>query len=457
MTGQLFRRKARPWGLKWRSSINYLTFVVGLGIGTDSLIYALPVAVIPFQLAQWGYTDLSSRTGWLLFAFAAGICVGTVFAAWISERYKTRRLPMLAGIVGLIGSTIMFMLAPNYAVLVVARVLQGLASAIIWTVGVALICDALPPNRVGQQMGTALMGLSLGSVSGPPIGGALYAKYGFYAPFYFGVALAILDLVTRLLVIEPQDARIWLKDDSQVDDPEAQQTAKEADQEKQAEAVAPAPAGETIVITSAIPEEQTKSKPILEMLSHRLTWIGSFNTIVYGMVNPSLNATLPLRLWDVFGFDSTFVGIIYIAIVVPSCFSGILSGRLADKWGSKWIAILYFGAAIPWYGLLIIRSLPLNIVALAFQSFFLSGTVSPVMRDFFTVAIEVKGVGFAHVYAIFNMAFAIAAAIGPVIGSNMYDHLSNGWLAVCVFCIACMISGIVVTLVFSRQSEEKEA
>ncbi|KZP00783.1 MFS general substrate transporter [Calocera viscosa TUFC12733] len=407
MADQLAHKRAKPWGLEWRSSVNYLTFVVSLGIGTDTLVYSLPVAVIPFQLDRWGYTDLSSRTGWLMFAFAFGICIGTVLAAWISERYNTRRLPMLAGMVALIGSIIMFMLAPTYAVLVVARVLQGLASAIIWTVGVALICDAVPPNRVGQQMGTALVGLSVGSVAGPPIGGALYAKYGFYAPFYFGIALAVLDLLTRLLVIEPQDARKWLEDEEQHGDPESQPTSEGASEEKQLEVVAPAPEGATILVAAPAIAEQKSPRPILEMLSHRLTWVGAFNMVAYGMVGPSLNATLPLRLWDVFGFDSTFVGLIYIAIVVPSCFSGILSGRLADKWGSKWIAVLYFGAAIPWYGLLIIPSLPLDIVGLAFQSFFLSGTVSPIMRDFFTVAMEIKGVGFAHVYAIFNMAYAI--------------------------------------------------
>ncbi|KZT50685.1 MFS general substrate transporter [Calocera cornea HHB12733] len=457
MASLFVHKKTKPWGLEWRSSINYLTFVVGLGIGTDTLVYGLPVAVIPYQLDIWGYTDLSSRTGWLMFAFAVGICIGTIIAAWISERYNTRRLPMLAGMVGLIGSIIMFMLAPTYAVLVVARVLQGLASAIIWTVGVALICDAVPPNKVGQQMGYALMGLNLGAVCAPPIGGALYAKFGFYAPFYFGIALSLLDLITRFLVIEPQDAKPWLEKIQQPADSEAQPTSEGDSEDKSLEKDGPAPEGDTIVSPVVTMEEDRSWRPIMEMLRHRLTWVGAFNMLAYGMVTPSINATLPLRLWDVFGFDSTIVGLIYIAIVVPSCFAGVLSGKMADKWGSKWIAVLYFGAAIPWYGLLIIPKLPLDIVALAFQSFFLQGTVSPIMRDFFTVAMEVKGVGFAHVFAIFNMSYAIAAAIGPVIGSNMYDHLSDGWLAVCVFCIACMIAGIIVTLIFSGKSEKEAA
>ncbi|EJU00993.1 MFS general substrate transporter [Dacryopinax primogenitus] len=441
---RLLTRGGRPWGLRWRSSVNYLTFVVSLGIGADTLIYSLPVAVIPFQLAEWGYMDLSSRTGWLLFAFASGICIGTPLAAWLSERYKTRRLPMLAAIVALIGSIIMFMLAPNYVLLVVARVLQGVSSAVIWTVGVALICDAVPPNRVGQQMGTALIGLSLGSVAGPPIGGALYAKYGFYAPFYFGVALAMLDLVTRFLAIEPQDARKWVNHLSQLP------TGNDSE-EKSPDASGPViPVPESDASGETVTDEVGSQRPILEMLRHRLTWVGAFNMLAYGMVGPSLNATLPLRLWDVFGFNSTIVGLIYIAIVVPTCFSGILSGRLADKFGSKWVAILCFAAAIPWSGLLIIPNLPLDIICLAWQSFFLNGCVSPVMRDFFTVAIEIKGVGFAHVYAIFNMSYAIGTP-------NMYDHLSHGWLAVCIFWIACTVSGVLVTFIFSDQTEKGAA
>jgi predicted MFS family arabinose efflux permease len=57
----------------------------------------------------------------------------------LSERYNTRRAPLVAGLVLLIGSQVMLMEAPSYPVMAVARVLQGVGSTMVWVVGLALL------------------------------------------------------------------------------------------------------------------------------------------------------------------------------------------------------------------------------------------------------------------------------------------------------------------------------
>ncbi len=44
---------------------------------------------------------------------------------------------------------------------------------------------------------------------GPPVGGALYTRFGFRGPCIFGIITAFLDLVARLIVIERKDALMW--------------------------------------------------------------------------------------------------------------------------------------------------------------------------------------------------------------------------------------------------------
>lgn len=44
---------------------------------------------------------------------------------------------------------------------------------------------------------------------GPPIAGALDARFGFRGPFVLGVALTSLELICRLLIIEHKDAALW--------------------------------------------------------------------------------------------------------------------------------------------------------------------------------------------------------------------------------------------------------
>ena len=40
----------------------------------------------------------------------------------------------------LVGFIIMFMEAPNYPVMVLARFVQGISSSVVWVVGLALLC-----------------------------------------------------------------------------------------------------------------------------------------------------------------------------------------------------------------------------------------------------------------------------------------------------------------------------
>jgi len=56
-----------------------------------------------------------------------------------SERYQTRRLPLLVGIVILIASQIMLMEAPAYWIMCLARILQGVGSSMVWVSGLALL------------------------------------------------------------------------------------------------------------------------------------------------------------------------------------------------------------------------------------------------------------------------------------------------------------------------------
>lgn len=70
----------------------------------------------------------------------------------LSERYNARKWPLILGFLVLIASQIMFMEAPNYAVMCVARVLQGVASAIVFVVGLALVCVSFPSQHSIQSL-----------------------------------------------------------------------------------------------------------------------------------------------------------------------------------------------------------------------------------------------------------------------------------------------------------------
>jgi predicted MFS family arabinose efflux permease len=66
------------------------------------------------------------------------------------------------GLVALGSATVIFALSTKLWLLLVARALQGLSTAIVITVGFALVFDKVGPSQLGQAMGYTSMSLSLG-------------------------------------------------------------------------------------------------------------------------------------------------------------------------------------------------------------------------------------------------------------------------------------------------------
>lgn len=89
--------------------------------------------ILPYRLEALGYDNIAALTSWLLFAYSAGIFVGTFPTAWFFHRYPLRRGPLVAAVLIMIGSCILFMLPNNYTAMVISRVIQGLSSCIVWT------------------------------------------------------------------------------------------------------------------------------------------------------------------------------------------------------------------------------------------------------------------------------------------------------------------------------------
>lgn len=85
----------------------------------------------------------------------------------------------------------------------IARGLQGFSDVAIWVAGLALIINTVDNSRVGEAIGYTTIGLSLGSLLGLAGGGVLYDKLGFYRAFYVPIRLILLDIVLRVVLIEP--------------------------------------------------------------------------------------------------------------------------------------------------------------------------------------------------------------------------------------------------------------
>lgn len=121
---------------------------------------------------------------------------------YFADACHLRRLPFIIGLAALGASTILFVLARSIALLIVARGLQGLSAAAVWVVGLAIVADNVPPERVGEAMGHTTIALTWGCLLGPTVGGVLYERLGFNGTFAVPGVLILVDVVLRFAMIE---------------------------------------------------------------------------------------------------------------------------------------------------------------------------------------------------------------------------------------------------------------
>ncbi|MEE0705676.1 MAG: DHA2 family efflux MFS transporter permease subunit [Adlercreutzia sp.] len=178
---------------------NYALFAIvvitcALGSLTQTVMNSMLTGVcedfaIDAAVGQWVTT---------IYMLVMGITVPVV--TYLSRRFSLKRLVFLALGFYFAGSVVGFF-APNFPVLLVARVLQAIATGITLPLVQTVAMTRFPRERTGTAMGIGGIAMGFAPNIGPLIGGALAGTWGWRS-FYIilAVLLALLFVATVLTV-----------------------------------------------------------------------------------------------------------------------------------------------------------------------------------------------------------------------------------------------------------------
>ena len=91
--------------------------------------------------------------------------------------------------------------APSLEVLIGAKVVQGIGSAMIQGNGMAAIIAAFPGSERGKALGTHLSVVGTGAIVGPVLGGFLVSALGWRAVFFVNVPVGLVTIALTGLVL----------------------------------------------------------------------------------------------------------------------------------------------------------------------------------------------------------------------------------------------------------------
>ncbi len=129
--------------------------------------------------------------GMLVTGYALGVTIGAPIVAMITANVPRKRA--LMGLIALfiIGNALCAV-APNYTVLMIARVVTAFGHGAFFGIGSVVAASLVAPNKRAQAVALMFTGLTLANVLGVPLGTALGQIAGWRAPFWIVSGIALL-------------------------------------------------------------------------------------------------------------------------------------------------------------------------------------------------------------------------------------------------------------------------
>jgi MFS transporter, DHA1 family, inner membrane transport protein len=181
--------------------------VISAAIFMSITAEVLPTGLLPEISADLGVTE--AQVGLLITVFAGTVVLSTVPLAVIT-RHLSRKWLMVGMLGGIALANLVCAIAPDYGVLVAARVLGGVCHGLFWAVTGPYASLLVAPGQLARAVSVTNAGGTLAFIAGVPVGTAIGQLLGWRTAF---LVLGVVVLVAAVIValrLPPVEHRVPL-------------------------------------------------------------------------------------------------------------------------------------------------------------------------------------------------------------------------------------------------------
>jgi EmrB/QacA subfamily drug resistance transporter len=190
-TESLFERYGSSY--RWLATATAMVSAIAVVLSSTIVNVAIPAIMGQFGIDQ-------TRAQWLSTGFLAAMTVTMLLTAWGERVFGQRGL--MAGALGLfLYGSVLGGIAPDENVLIVSRVIQGLAAGVVQPLAMVVMFQVFPPEKRGAAMGIFGIGVVLAPALGPYVGGVLMDSFNWRFLFYLGIPFGIGGILLSLLFL----------------------------------------------------------------------------------------------------------------------------------------------------------------------------------------------------------------------------------------------------------------
>src|SRR3954454_2521992 len=159
------------------------------------------IANVALPYMQGSMSASYDEITWVLTSYVIAAAIMTAPVGWMAVRFGRKRL-FISCIAGFTVASVLCGAAQSLEQLVGFRLLQGMFGAALAPLSQATMLDIYPFSRRAHAMAIFSMGVTMGPMIGPTLGGYLTDYYNWRWVFYVNLPFGIIA-VTGLLVFMP--------------------------------------------------------------------------------------------------------------------------------------------------------------------------------------------------------------------------------------------------------------
>ena len=162
-------------------------------VGAMASIMSSTIVTVAVPDMSRHFTIGQERAQWVSSGFMAAMTVAMLTTPWLLGRFGYRRtyggsmwLLLVGGVVG--------GLSDHYALVLLARVGEGLAAGVVQPIPAIIVMRAFQPREQGRAMAVFGLGAVLAPALGPTLGGVLVDLFGWRSIFFMVIPFCLASL-----------------------------------------------------------------------------------------------------------------------------------------------------------------------------------------------------------------------------------------------------------------------
>jgi DHA2 family multidrug resistance protein len=174
-------------------SINRPAITVCVMLATIMQALDTTIANVALPYMQGSLSASQDQIDWVLTSYIVAAAIMTPPTGWLAARFGRTRLFMVS-VAGFTVASILCGIAASLDQIVLFRLLQGVFGAPLMPLSQAVMLDINPREKQGSAMAIWGMGVMVGPILGPSLGGWLTENYDWRYVFFINIPIGVVTL-----------------------------------------------------------------------------------------------------------------------------------------------------------------------------------------------------------------------------------------------------------------------